>query len=77
MRRLTGYGLSHIDWHLQAGLAIVFAEDPAGVAAHTPNTSKLNSKTFFILSQLVSLAAWNDLCPAYNLLTTAQLGGIA
>ncbi|KZP21863.1 multicopper oxidase [Athelia psychrophila] len=49
----------HIDWHLQLGLAIVFAEDPAGVAAHNVNTT-----------------AWNDLCPAYNALSTAELGGI-
>ncbi|KZP11724.1 multicopper oxidase [Athelia psychrophila] len=49
----------HIDWHLQLGLAIVFAEDPAGVAAHDVNTT-----------------AWNDLCPTYNALSTAELGGI-
>ncbi|KZP13896.1 multicopper oxidase [Athelia psychrophila] len=49
----------HIDWHLQLGLAIVFAEDPAGVAAHDVNTT-----------------AWDDLCPAYNALSTAELGGI-
>jgi iron transport multicopper oxidase len=28
----------HIDWHLDAGLAIVFAEDTADTAAHSPVT---------------------------------------
>ena len=31
---------SHIDWHLEAGLAIVFAEDPADVAAHNSISSE-------------------------------------
>jgi iron transport multicopper oxidase len=31
---------SHIDWHLDAGLAIVFAEDVADVAAHNPVSGK-------------------------------------
>ena len=31
---------SHIDWHLQAGLAIVFAEDIPDIAKHDVNTSK-------------------------------------
>lgn len=31
---------SHIDWHLDAGLAIVFAEDAAEVAVHNPVSSK-------------------------------------
>jgi iron transport multicopper oxidase len=30
------FGISHIDWHLDAGLAIVFAEDTADVATHNP-----------------------------------------
>ncbi|KZP20931.1 multicopper oxidase [Athelia psychrophila] len=29
----------HIDWHLDLGLAIVFAENPAGVVAHDVNTT--------------------------------------
>ncbi|KAJ4471419.1 laccase lcc6 [Lentinula aciculospora] len=49
---------SHIDWHLEAGFAIVFAEDAPGVAAANPTTD-----------------AWNDLCPIYDTLTPAQLGG--
>ncbi|KZP07255.1 multicopper oxidase [Athelia psychrophila] len=32
----------HIDWHLQAGLAIVFAEDTPGIAAHDVNTTAWN-----------------------------------
>ncbi|KAF7973388.1 hypothetical protein HWV62_15493 [Athelia sp. TMB] len=33
----------HIDWHLELGLAIVFAEDPSGVAAHDVNTTAWNN----------------------------------
>ncbi|KAF7979529.1 hypothetical protein HWV62_42112 [Athelia sp. TMB] len=32
----------HIDWHLQAGLAIVFAEDTPGIAKHDVNTTAWN-----------------------------------
>ncbi|KIK56882.1 hypothetical protein GYMLUDRAFT_46777 [Collybiopsis luxurians FD-317 M1] len=48
----------HIDWHLEAGFAIVFAEDAPDVAATNPVPD-----------------AWNQLCPIYNNLTSAQLGG--
>ncbi|KAJ6511592.1 yellow laccase [Mycena vitilis] len=47
----------HIDFHLDTGLAIVFAEDTDTVA---------NS---------VHPDAWDTLCPKYNALTPAQLGG--
>ncbi|KAH7923707.1 laccase [Leucogyrophana mollusca] len=48
----------HIDWHLEAGFAVVMAEDPAGVGPHigAPPT------------------AWNNLCPIFNSLTQEQLG---
>ncbi|KAF7341807.1 Laccase 17 [Mycena sanguinolenta] len=45
----------HIDWHLEAGLAVVFAEAPAD-QRQGPQ------------SQIIP-AAWNDLCPIYNNLT--------
>ncbi|KAJ7166988.1 laccase [Mycena filopes] len=48
----------HIDFHLEIGLAIVFAEDTDTVA---------NS---------VHPSAWDTLCPKYNSLTPAQLGGV-
>ncbi|KAJ3902727.1 laccase [Lentinula edodes] len=48
----------HIDWHLEAGFAIVFAEDAPDVAAVNPVPD-----------------AWNQLCPTYDALTPAQLGG--
>ncbi|GAW10502.1 laccase [Lentinula edodes] len=48
----------HIDWHLEAGFAIVLAEDAPGVASANPTTD-----------------AWNDLCPIYDALTSAELGG--
>ncbi|KAJ7055783.1 laccase [Mycena amicta] len=47
----------HIDFHLETGLAIVFAEDTDSVA---------NS---------VQPDAWDTLCPTYDGLTSAQLGG--
>ncbi|KAJ6596282.1 laccase [Mycena vulgaris] len=46
----------HIDWHLEAGLAVVFAERPADVRA--------GPKSNIITPQ------WLDLCPAYNALPT-------
>lgn len=68
------YYISHIDWHLQAGLAIVFAEDTPGIAAHDVNTSKwrFRSTSLFHLSECFP-AAWNDLCPLYDALTPDQL----
>ncbi|KAJ3794319.1 laccase 1 [Lentinula aff. detonsa] len=45
-------------WHLEAGFAIVFAEDAPDVAAANPVPD-----------------AWNQLCPIYDALTSAQLGG--
>ncbi|KAJ7744785.1 laccase [Mycena maculata] len=47
----------HIDFHLEIGLAIVFAEDTGTVADSVQPT------------------AWADLCPIYDALTSAQLGG--
>ncbi|KAJ7601795.1 laccase [Mycena polygramma] len=47
----------HIDFHLEIGLAIVFAEDTDTIA---------NS---------VHPDAWDTLCPTYDALTPAQLGG--
>jgi hypothetical protein len=43
--------LSHIDWHLEAGFAVVFAEDPAGIVD--------GPKSVIIPD------AWKQLCPAY------------
>ncbi|KAJ7140596.1 laccase 17, partial [Mycena crocata] len=44
----------HIDWHLEAGLAVVFAEDP--------NAIRTGPKSNIITPQ------WLDLCPVYNAL---------
>ncbi|KAJ7469023.1 laccase [Mycena latifolia] len=44
----------HIDWHLEAGLAVVFAESPAEI--------REGPKSNIITPQ------WLDLCPAYNAL---------
>ncbi|KAF8959648.1 Cupredoxin [Flammula alnicola] len=40
----------HIDWHLEAGLAIVFAEDTSTIAS----------------SSSLSPTAWDNLCPTYD-----------
>ncbi|KAG6854092.1 hypothetical protein C0991_010506 [Blastosporella zonata] len=40
----------HIDWHIELGLAIIFAEDPEGTAAHNRPIPP----------------AFNELCPLYN-----------
>ncbi|KAJ7730019.1 laccase [Mycena maculata] len=47
----------HIDWHLEIGLAVVFAED-------APTIQKESSEI---------PAAWNELCPTYNALSPDQL----
>ncbi|KAJ7253432.1 laccase 17 [Mycena rebaudengoi] len=47
----------HIDWHLEAGLAVVFAESPAAQRSGSQ-------------SQIIS-PQWLDLCPAYNALPAA------
>jgi iron transport multicopper oxidase len=43
---------SHIDWHLEAGLAIVFAESPED------NVSGPQAQ--------ITPQDWLDLCPEYN-----------
>lgn len=45
---------SHIDWHLEAGLAVVFAEAPADQRSGPKS--------------VIVPAAWNNLCPIYNAL---------
>ncbi|KAG1753254.1 laccase [Suillus lakei] len=48
----------HIDWHLDAGFAVVMAESPSDTQKHLgpiPN-------------------AWDNLCPIFNSLTPAQIG---
>ncbi|KAF9232456.1 laccase [Melanogaster broomeanus] len=50
----------HIDWHLEAGFAIVMAENPPGVPSHLGTVPD----------------AWDKLCPTFNALTPAQLGGV-
>jgi iron transport multicopper oxidase len=50
----------HIDWHLEAGFALVMAENPSGVQSHLGKVP----------------GAWDKLCPTYNSLTPAQLGGV-
>lgn len=42
----------HVDWHLETGLAIVFAEAPEEIASGPQ-------------AQIIP-QEWNDLCPAYD-----------
>ncbi|KAG1772115.1 multicopper oxidase-domain-containing protein, partial [Suillus occidentalis] len=47
----------HIDWHLEAGFAVVMAESPSETSANMKQAP----------------AAWDQLCPAFNALTPLQL----
>ncbi|KAG2110681.1 laccase [Suillus discolor] len=49
----------HIDWHLDAGFAVVMAESPLDTAAHLNPVPK----------------EWDQLCPTFYSLTPTQLGG--
>ncbi|KAG1745757.1 laccase [Suillus lakei] len=49
----------HIDWHLDAGFAVVMAESPSDTAAHVNPVPE----------------AWDELCPIFDSLTPLQLGG--
>ncbi|KAG2127556.1 laccase [Suillus bovinus] len=49
----------HIDWHLDAGFAIVMAESPLDTAAHLNPVPQ----------------EWDKLCPTFQSLTPTQLGG--
>ncbi|KAG2138558.1 laccase [Suillus clintonianus] len=49
----------HIDWHLEAGFAVVMAESPSDTAAHVDPVPQ----------------EWDQLCPIYDSLTPSQLGG--
>ncbi|KAG2357593.1 laccase [Suillus spraguei] len=49
----------HIDWHLEAGLAVVMAESPSVTHAHLNHIPH----------------AWDQLCPTFDSLTPSQLGG--
>ncbi|KAG2751701.1 multicopper oxidase [Suillus brevipes Sb2] len=49
----------HIDWHLDAGFAVVMAESPTDTAAHVNPVPQ----------------EWDQLCPIFDSLTPSQLGG--
>ncbi|KAG1734327.1 laccase [Suillus lakei] len=49
----------HIDWHLEAGFAVVMAESPEDTAAHVNPVPE----------------AWDELCPIFDSLSPSQLGG--
>ncbi|KIJ21193.1 laccase [Paxillus involutus ATCC 200175] len=50
----------HIDWHLDAGFAVVMAENPSGARQHLGTIPD----------------SWEDLCPIYNSLSPSQIGGL-
>ncbi|KAG1872898.1 laccase [Suillus subalutaceus] len=50
----------HIDWHLDAGFAIVMAESPSETRTHLKGLP----------------TAWENLCPIYYSLTPSQLGAV-
>ncbi|KAG1888632.1 laccase [Suillus subluteus] len=49
----------HIDWHLDAGFAVVMAESPSDTAAHLNTVPQ----------------EWHELCPIFDSLSPTQLGG--
>ncbi|KAH9059216.1 laccase C [Lactarius vividus] len=57
----------HIDWHLNAGLAVVFAEDVPDVSSQDIHTSAY-TLIFESAQRLndIAAAAWDNLCPLYN-----------
>jgi len=50
----------HIDWHLEAGFAVVMAENPAGTQQHLG----------------IIPESWDKLCPIYNSLSPSQIGAV-
>ena len=60
----------HIDWHLEHGLAIVFAEDIDEIAdKDIVNCKGASSSLPFLadwLTDSCSTAEWSDLCPLYD-----------
>ncbi|KAG1733195.1 laccase, partial [Suillus paluster] len=48
----------HIDWHLEAGFAVVMAESPSETRKHLGHIP----------------TAWHDLCPIFDSLTPTQIG---
>ena len=58
----------HIDYHLDAGLAVVFAENVDEVTSDVSPSSEfdLSSSHNGFLNHFVFAAAWDDLCPTYN-----------
>ncbi|KAI9572538.1 laccase [Boletus coccyginus] len=50
----------HIDWHLDAGFAVVMVHNPAEVRNQLSTIPE----------------SWDELCPIYNTLSPSQLGGV-
>ncbi|KAF5379393.1 hypothetical protein D9615_006644 [Tricholomella constricta] len=64
----------HIDWHLELGLAVVFAEDiPTIKNANPPRKHFYNFWSYGSEVTDPFLAAWDQLCPKYDALTPDQL----
>jgi iron transport multicopper oxidase len=49
----------HIDWHLDAGFAVIMAESPSDTRAHLNHVPQ----------------EWHELCPIFDSLSPTQLGG--
>jgi hypothetical protein len=69
--KFSKFVFSHIDRHLEDGLAVVFAEAPEDAESFAP----VSSKSTLPMSAMVSdgflpltVAAWEDLCPIYEAL---------
>ncbi|KAF9233718.1 laccase [Melanogaster broomeanus] len=56
----------HIDFHLNEGLAIVFAEDPQGTALNDPVDGNYDPSAFAERALIVLAGKWLELCPIYD-----------
>lgn len=61
----------HIDWHLEAGFAVVFAEGINGTSAANPVPGKTLAalRNIYEFKSYQFAAAWNQLCPLYDALS--------
>ena len=56
----------HIDFHLNAGFAVVMAEDMQQTAVDNPVPCEMSLISSLPRDSQTSLASWEDLCPTYD-----------
>ena len=64
----------HIDFHLEAGFAVVMAEDIPDTAAQNPVPRKcIAVRSVSTIADALAAEAWSDLCPIYDALSEEDL----